>query len=96
MAGSAALADVAQRFGVDLPVDSYDTLGGYMFGELKRLPAVGDEVPFPGGHAQVLSMDKRRVTRVSVTSTAVVVPDENDDVTASPSKPPPESVPPKD
>ncbi|MCB9660213.1 MAG: hemolysin family protein [Polyangiales bacterium] len=82
VAGSAALSDVAQRFDVELPVDLYDTLGGYVFGELKRLPGIGDEVPFPGGTVRVLAMDKRRVTRVSVTSSAVVEPDEEDELAA--------------
>ena len=63
---------------MELPVDVYDTLGGYVFGELKRLPRVGDEAPFPGGRMRVLAMDRRRVTRVSIKSDALEEADESD------------------
>jgi hypothetical protein len=76
------LAHVAERLGVELPVDLYDTLGGYVFGELQRLPSVGDEAPFPGGHVRVLAMDRRRVTRVSIKSEAIEEADESDGLEA--------------
>jgi CBS domain containing-hemolysin-like protein len=78
VSGSVALSDVAERLDVELPVDVYDTLGGYVFGELKRLPRVGDEAPFPGGRMRVLAMDRRRVTRVSIKSDALEEADESD------------------
>lgn len=64
--GQAALADVAEQLDVTLPLEDYDTIGGFVFGALGRLPTVGDTVPFPEGRVEVLAMDKRRVARVRV------------------------------
>lgn len=67
-AGSVALAELAEHLDVELPVETYDTIGGFVFGQLGRLPRVGDEVKFEGGRMRVLTMDKRRVARVRVRS----------------------------
>lgn len=64
--GDASLSDVADSLRLALPVDDYDSVGGFVFGQLGRLPRPGDEVPFAGGVARVRSMDKRRVARVSL------------------------------
>lgn len=64
--GQAALADVAEQLDVTFPLEDYDTIGGFVFGVLGRLPTVGDVVPFPEGRVEVLAMDKRRVARVRV------------------------------
>lgn len=40
--GSADLEDVAQVLELSLPIDEYDTFGGYVFGELGRIPDEGD------------------------------------------------------
>lgn len=68
-AGAVALAELADFLSVELPVSVYDSIGGFVFGELGRLPVVGDEVSFEGGVVRVLSMDGRRVARVNIRST---------------------------
>lgn len=40
--GSADLEDVAQVLEINLPIEEYDTFGGYVFGELGRIPDEGD------------------------------------------------------
>lgn len=40
--GSADLEDVAQVLELNLPIEEYDTFGGYVFGELGRIPDEGD------------------------------------------------------
>jgi CBS domain containing-hemolysin-like protein len=64
--GQASLADVAGQLDVAMPLEDYDTIGGFVFGTLGRLPTVGDVVRFPDGRVEVLAMDKRRVARVRV------------------------------
>ena len=49
-----------------IPEGDWTTLGGYVFGELGRLPKMGDRVPFPGGELEVVAMDGRRVAAVRV------------------------------
>ncbi len=70
-AGAVALAELADFLDVELPVELYDSIGGFVFGELGRLPKVGDDVRFEGGNVRVLAMDGRRVARVNIHSSVV-------------------------
>ncbi len=60
--GGVSLRDVNQRLDLDLPDDRHDTIGGYVFGSLNRLPVVGDEVATEGGQFRVVRMRGRRVS----------------------------------
>lgn len=64
--GSVPLGEVNERFGLSLPVDSYETVGGYIFGILGRIGEVGDEVTVEGGVFRIHSMDGRRIARVAL------------------------------
>jgi len=72
--GEASLSDLAEALEVKLPHDQYDSIGGFVFGQLGRVPTVGDEVSFTGGTIRVLAMDQRQVARVSVRLTAPAEP----------------------
>ncbi len=62
--GSVAVTDVNERLELSLPEEDYDSIGGFVFGSLGRMPIVGDEVTVDGGVLQVLTMEGRRVQRV--------------------------------
>ncbi len=59
--GGVPLREVNDRLGLDLPEDRFDTIGGYAFGSLNRVPVVGDEVVLPEGRLRVVKMRGRRV-----------------------------------
>ena len=59
--GGVSVRDANQRLGLDLPSDPFDTVGGYVFGALRRVPRTGDEVPVKGGLLRVVHMAGRRV-----------------------------------
>jgi len=59
--GGVSLREVIEELELDLPDDLYDTLGGLIFGRLKRIPRVGDEVEVEGGSFRVLRMRGRRI-----------------------------------
>ncbi len=63
--GGTALADARERLGLKLDGD-YDTVGGYVFGGLKRLARAGDFVALPDGRHQfrVARMRGRRIEYV--------------------------------
>jgi putative hemolysin len=42
--GGADLDEVAKELGVSLPEDTYDTFGGYVFGEYGAIPADGSSI----------------------------------------------------
>lgn len=63
--GLLAVEEVDERFSLALGEVDYDTLGGYVFGRLGRVPQVGDRVALPGGgHFEVSELDGLRIARV--------------------------------
>ena len=66
LAGSMSLVDVRSDYQLRIPDGDWNTLGGYVFGELGRLARIGDRVLFPGGELEVVAMDGRRVAAVRV------------------------------
>ncbi len=65
--GHVALTDLVDR-GVDLPLDSdaYNSVGGYVFGELGRLPRRGDTVTASEYSIRVESVRENRVEAVRI------------------------------
>ena len=74
--GAVSLSEVNERFGLRLPEDEFDTVGGYVFGTLGRIPAAGDVVAAPGidgdVELRVEATEERRVTVVRLCRPAPV------------------------
>ena len=64
--GTLSLVDVRSDYGLNIPEGDWNTLGGFVFGELGRIAKMGDRVRFPGGELEVVAMDGRRVAAVRV------------------------------
>jgi|SRR5690625_131197 len=64
VAGGAPVWEVNKHFDLELPQDRYDTIGGYVFGQLGRVPRAGDEVEVEGGRFRVTAMAGRRIDRL--------------------------------
>jgi len=62
--GGAGVDEVNARFGLQLPRGDFDTIGGLVFGELGRLPRLGDEVSIDGACLRVEQLDERRIVRL--------------------------------
>ena len=65
--GHVAITDLAD-YGLHLPVDSdaYNSIGGYVFAELGRLPRRGDTVPANGFSIRVESVRDNRIEAVRI------------------------------
>ena len=78
--GHVAIGDLADE-GIELPVDSdaYNSVGGYVFSELGRLPKRGDRIQANGHEIRVESVRENRIVAVRIrpltTEHPVVVPD---------------------
>lgn len=61
--GVALLDDVAKELGVTLPLDEYDTFGGYIFGVLGEIPSDGTrfELDSDGLHIRVFEVKEHRI-----------------------------------
>jgi len=62
--GATAISRFNAEHGADLDDQEYTTLGGYLFGQLGRLPQVGDRVSAGGKTFEIASMEGRRVKEV--------------------------------
>jgi CBS domain containing-hemolysin-like protein len=64
--GLTSIGDVNEAFNLNLVDQNYDTIGGFVMGQLGRIPRVGDEIELKaeGIRMRVEAMDKRRVSRV--------------------------------
>jgi CBS domain containing-hemolysin-like protein len=62
--GEMELKDLTERYELDVPEEHYLTIGGYVFGQLGRLPQVGDRVSVAGVRFEVLEMAGRRVGKL--------------------------------
>ena len=65
--GHVSLGDLADR-GIELPVDTdaYNSIGGYVFGELGRLPKRGDLITSDGYEIRVESVRENRIEAVRI------------------------------
>jgi putative hemolysin len=73
--GGASISEVNDRLGLDLPESDYDTIGGYVFGELGRVPLAGDAVALNGvGELRVAEVEERRIIRLLLVPSAAGPP----------------------
>lgn len=63
--GGASIDEVNERFGMTLSSEDFDTIGGFIFGSLGRVPQQGDRIHVDGsGDLVVEETEERRVTTV--------------------------------
>lgn len=60
------LGEVSKRLGVELPEEGGDTLGGFIYSQLGRVPAVADRIEYADAVFEVLSVAGRRIKQVRV------------------------------
>jgi CBS domain containing-hemolysin-like protein len=59
--------EINERLGLNLPEDEdYDTVGGFVFHELGRIPNVGEELVWQDVRIKVLEATRRRINRVAI------------------------------
>jgi putative hemolysin len=64
--GSMPISEFNSQYGAQLDDTDYTTIGGYIFGQLGRLPRVGDRVTVGPFTFEVIEMDGRRVKTVKL------------------------------
>ena len=65
--GGASIDEINEKFDMALSSADYDTVGGFIFGTLGRIPVKGDRVSVNGsGELTVVDTAERRVTRVKI------------------------------
>ena len=64
--GRIPITEVNVHFGLDLPHEDFDTIGGYVLGSLGRPPEPGDAVEADGATLHVKSVDGQRVSMLTL------------------------------
>ena len=87
ISGGASLDDVAEELELKLPVEEYDTFGGYIFGVLGKIPDDGAKFVLEAGgmKIQVEKVENHRIID-TVVSREKVVPDIGDAVPNTPAR----------
>lgn len=67
--GHINLEDINDKLQLKLDSENYDSIGGIIIEHLDKLPDVGDFVELPGIKLTVLSLDKKRIDKVSIIKT---------------------------
>jgi CBS domain containing-hemolysin-like protein len=66
VAGATHIAEVNERFGLNVPDADYTTIGGFVFGAIGRLPVVGDRLEREGATWVVRAMAGRRIDTLAL------------------------------
>jgi len=64
--GTFTIDDFNEEFHVDLPQEDYNTIGGFVFGELGHAPHEGDTVEHDGLCFTVIETEGNRIERLEV------------------------------
>lgn len=62
-----SLEEINTEFGLDLPEEDFETLGGYVFNTLGRVPVVGDTLEHENMIIEVTTLLNRRVIAIKLT-----------------------------
>jgi CBS domain containing-hemolysin-like protein len=66
VSGKADIDAVAERLGLDVEPEGFETFGGYLLARLGRVPAVGETLEVDGLVIEVLEAERRRIHKVRV------------------------------
>ena len=66
--GSMPIGRLNDEISTKIPENEYDTIGGFIFGMLGRVPAIGDSVEHQGWKFSTEELDGRRVQKVRVST----------------------------
>jgi CBS domain containing-hemolysin-like protein len=70
--GAVSLDDVNSHLGTEISDEEYDTIGGYLFGVIGRMPRIGDGIDLAGFRLCVEELDGRRVALVRYMPTSKI------------------------
>jgi CBS domain containing-hemolysin-like protein len=68
ISGLLSLEDVNERFGVNFEDPFYNTIGGFLFGQLGRRPEIGDTVTVNDINLTIVELDGLRIDRIEISS----------------------------
>lgn len=58
--------DANAAFNLNIPEGDYDTIGGFIYSALEKIPEVGDTVTYENAEFEVVSMDKQKINKIKI------------------------------
>jgi putative hemolysin len=71
-----ATSELAERLGIAIEDEAYETVGGYVLAEVGRVPAVGEKFELDGLDVEILEAEGRRIHKVRIRRRSVPVAEE--------------------
>lgn len=78
LSGLMSIQDVNDQFGTNIDDPFYNSLGGFVFGQIGRRPLVGDEVTVDGRIFRIAQLDGLRIDRIDLEPAEIMTPAEID------------------
>jgi CBS domain containing-hemolysin-like protein len=72
-----SIDDLNELLGLNIEGEDFDTVGGFVYHELGRIPLAGDEIQSDGLRMKVLSVVGRRIKKIHIKK-EVIAPPSND------------------
>jgi Mg2+/Co2+ transporter CorC len=66
VSGLMSIQDVNDQFGTHIEDSFYNSIGGFVFGQIGRRPAVGDEIAVNGHVFRIAELDGLRIDRIDL------------------------------
>jgi CBS domain containing-hemolysin-like protein len=70
VSGKASVDEVAQRLGVEIEREGFETVGGYLLTRIGRVPAVAERLEIDGLNVEVLEVERRRINKVRMSKSS--------------------------
>lgn len=67
LSGTLKLNDANKITGLKIESEEFDTIGGFLIGQVDRLPEVGEAIDYGGCHFVIESIDRNRIGKIRLT-----------------------------
>ncbi|MEN9802255.1 MAG: hypothetical protein RLZ37_1380 [Actinomycetota bacterium] len=64
--GSTSVSDVNEELDIDIPDDEWDSVGGFLFGTLEHVPAIGESIDYDGWRFTAVEVKGRRIRKIRI------------------------------
>jgi len=77
VSGKVSIDEIAQRLGVQIEREGFETVGSYLLSHVGRVPAVGERFDVDGLSVEVVDAERRRINKVRMSRSPTLVKAEN-------------------
>jgi CBS domain containing-hemolysin-like protein len=76
--GKVNVGEIAQRLGVEIEREGFETVGGYLMSHIGRVPSVGERFDIDGLSVEIVDAERRRINKVRIVKRIAATKDAED------------------